>query len=124
MDEKLDLEYSPAHQNPRFAYHRDMPNPRLPRSRRVLTVLLALLLPIYILFKFLSFPNSTNFARESSPSTRISLTSQNNASALVPLEAHVMSKCPDARDCLQDLVVPAMEEIWNKVDFRLSFIGT
>ena len=41
----------------------------------------------------------------------------------VPLEAHIMSQCPDARDCLRDLVVPAMERIADKVDFRLSFIG-
>lgn len=41
----------------------------------------------------------------------------------VPLEAHIMSKCPDARDCLQQLVVPAMERISDKVDFKLSFIG-
>ncbi|SMR61213.1 unnamed protein product [Zymoseptoria tritici ST99CH_3D1] len=34
-----------------------------------------------------------------------------------------MSKCPDARDCLRDLVVPAIEKIEDKVDFRLSFIG-
>lgn len=47
-----------------------------------------------------------------------------NGSALVPLEAHIMSKCPDARDCLRDLIVPAMERISDKVDFRLSFIGT
>jgi hypothetical protein len=41
----------------------------------------------------------------------------------VPLEAHIMSKCPDAKDCLQQLIVPAMEQINDKVDFRLSFIG-
>ena len=41
----------------------------------------------------------------------------------VPLEAHIMSKCPDARDCIRDMVVPAMERIADKVDFRLSFIG-
>lgn len=41
----------------------------------------------------------------------------------VPLEAHVMSKCPDARDCLQLLVVPAMERISDKVDWTLSYIG-
>jgi len=41
----------------------------------------------------------------------------------VPLEAHIMSKCPDARDCLRDFVVPAMESVVDKVDFRLSFIG-
>ncbi|KAI4094003.1 MAG: hypothetical protein LQ344_002448 [Seirophora lacunosa] len=35
-----------------------------------------------------------------------------------------MSKCPDARDCLRDLVVPAMEDVVDKVNFTLSFIGS
>jgi hypothetical protein len=42
---------------------------------------------------------------------------------LVPLEAHIMSKCPDAKDCLEKLVVPAMVNVSDKVDFRLSYIG-
>ncbi|GAM90157.1 hypothetical protein ANO11243_081970 [Dothideomycetidae sp. 11243] len=42
----------------------------------------------------------------------------------VPLEAHVMSKCPDARDCLNDLILPAMMETSRMVDFKLSYIGT
>lgn len=46
-----------------------------------------------------------------------------NPSIKVPLEAHIMSQCPDAQDCLQQLVVPAMERISDKVDFQLSFIG-
>ncbi|KAF9889569.1 hypothetical protein FE257_007279 [Aspergillus nanangensis] len=41
----------------------------------------------------------------------------------VPLEAHIMSKCPDARDCLQKLVVPAMEQVNDMVDFDMSFIA-
>ncbi|KAI5291325.1 hypothetical protein KEM54_005368 [Ascosphaera aggregata] len=41
----------------------------------------------------------------------------------VPFEAHIMSKCPDAQYCLNELVVPAMERISDKVDFHLSFIG-
>jgi hypothetical protein len=41
----------------------------------------------------------------------------------VALEAHIMSKCPDARDCLQQLVVPTMERVSDKVDFKISFIG-
>ena len=41
----------------------------------------------------------------------------------VELEAHIMSKCPDAKDCLKELVVPAMEQAAEMVDFRLSFIG-
>ena len=100
-----------------------MPKPRLSRSRRVLAVILCLLLPTYIVFKFLALPNSINVTKQSSLQVDSRLSSYNNASALVPLEAHVMSKCPDARDCLRDLVVPAMESIAEKVDFRLSFIG-
>ncbi|KAF7845907.1 hypothetical protein BT93_L0116 [Corymbia citriodora subsp. variegata] len=41
----------------------------------------------------------------------------------VPLEAHIMSKCPDARDCLHDLVLPAMVNVSHYVDFKLSYIG-
>ncbi|KAL5337724.1 ankyrin repeats-domain-containing protein [Aspergillus crustosus] len=42
----------------------------------------------------------------------------------IPLEAHIMSKCPDARDCIRELVVPAMERVSDKVDFGLSFIAS
>ncbi|CUS14266.1 unnamed protein product [Tuber aestivum] len=41
----------------------------------------------------------------------------------VPLEIHIMSKCPDARDCLERLIAPALEEIESLVDFQMSFIG-
>lgn len=41
----------------------------------------------------------------------------------VALEAHIMSKCPDARDCLQQLVVPVMARVSDKVNFTLSYIG-
>lgn len=44
--------------------------------------------------------------------------------ALVPLEAHIMSKCPDARDCLRELVLPTMQRSFDKVNFTLSYIGT
>jgi hypothetical protein len=47
----------------------------------------------------------------------------NNKTRKVLLEAHIMSKCPDAKACLQELVVPAMEKISDKVDFELSYIG-
>ncbi|EXJ94146.1 hypothetical protein A1O1_02539 [Capronia coronata CBS 617.96] len=42
----------------------------------------------------------------------------------VPLEIHVMSKCPDAKDCLRQLVVPTMEQVSDKVNFTMSFIGS
>jgi hypothetical protein len=42
----------------------------------------------------------------------------------VPVDVHIMSKCPDARDCLKELVLPTMANVSDKVDFRLSFIGS
>jgi hypothetical protein len=42
----------------------------------------------------------------------------------VPLEAHIMSKCPDAQECLRMLVLPTMVRVSEKVNFTLSFIGT
>ncbi|RPB23116.1 hypothetical protein L211DRAFT_771220, partial [Terfezia boudieri ATCC MYA-4762] len=42
----------------------------------------------------------------------------------VQLEIHIMSKCPDARDCMEDLVFPALGKLGPEmVDFRMSFIG-
>ncbi|KAG9202984.1 hypothetical protein G6514_003765 [Epicoccum nigrum] len=46
-----------------------------------------------------------------------------DVTAKVPVDVHIMSKCPDARACLQKLVMPTMANISDKVDFRLSFIG-
>lgn len=43
---------------------------------------------------------------------------------LVPLEAHIMSKCPDAQDCLKMMVLPTMQRAYDKVNFTLSYIGT
>ncbi|CAK7263967.1 hypothetical protein SEPCBS119000_000752 [Sporothrix epigloea] len=42
---------------------------------------------------------------------------------LVPFEAHIMSKCPDAVDCLRELVLPTMQHVFDKVNFTLSYIG-
>ena len=55
--------------------------------------------------------------------TRLTL-DKSNHTRLVPLEAHVMSKCPDAKICLEELIVPAMEQVVDMVDFRLSYIGS
>ncbi|KAI2635462.1 hypothetical protein GGS21DRAFT_83538 [Xylaria nigripes] len=46
------------------------------------------------------------------------------ARKLVPLEAHVISKCPDTRDCLRELLLPAMIRVHDKVNFGLTYIGT
>ncbi|CAK7273335.1 hypothetical protein SEPCBS57363_005600 [Sporothrix epigloea] len=64
---------------------------------------------------------------------------------LVPFEAHIMSKCPDAvvrfwklasisphqiivvltgvQDCLRELVLPTMQHVVDNVNFTLSYIG-
>ena len=49
--------------------------------------------------------------------------SMSSSQQKVALEAHVMSKCPDARDCLQQLVLPVMEQTSDLIDFDLSFIA-
>jgi hypothetical protein len=41
----------------------------------------------------------------------------------VPFEVHIESRCPDARDCLQKLVVPTYWQVKDKVDFRISYVG-
>ncbi|KAK3190468.1 hypothetical protein K4F52_003489 [Lecanicillium sp. MT-2017a] len=46
------------------------------------------------------------------------------SNGLVPLEAHIISKCPDTRDALRKLILPAMQVIHEKVDFKLTYIGT
>ncbi|KAI4255799.1 MAG: hypothetical protein LQ352_002399 [Teloschistes flavicans] len=100
-----------------------MPNPRLSSSRKFLIGLLSLVLPFYVIISLLSDAFSATQQIDSSPAeSSLSVKSRNRS--LVPLEAHIMSKCPDARDCLQDLVVPAMEQVVDKVDFTLSFIGS
>lgn len=66
---------------------------------------------------------SAGFHHDGDAPSAADTTSQGFSSKRVPLEAHIMSKCPDAQDCLQQLIVPAMERISDKVDFTLSFIA-
>lgn len=132
MDEKAAMEKRygktpvlPIHQKDTAPYH-----PTVFKSSRARTwcsftvhVLLVLFLfnlvlcAIPALYKTL-YPLSSEY-----PEQQRTL-AKSNHSGLIPLEAHIMSKCPDAKDCLVDLVVPAMEQIVDKVDFRLSYIGT
>jgi hypothetical protein len=58
-----------------------------------------------------------------SPNSNAEITDNETVGKTVPLDVHIMSKCPDAKDCLQKLILPAMERISDKVDFQLSFIG-
>lgn len=110
----------------------NIPNARRLRLRQIIIVGLFVVSPMLI---YQNYRDTKAWSSAETDSLRISSTGQQNLSispvcqdsnglGLVPLEAHIMSKCPDARDCLRDLVVPAMERIGDKVDFRLSFIGT
>lgn len=80
----------------------------------------------YLLHSTLSFGNLTSWITLGCHSKRSSNTWQApiTSKALVPLEAHIMSKCPDARDCLRDLILPTMQRTFDKVNFTLSYIGT
>lgn len=119
-----------ASQQPSYA---PQPNP-LGRVHHAILLVLIVLLPVCLLLKYFGIPSvevamyktaDASVARHPhSPSSQITIFSHSNQSTLVPLEAHIMSKCPDARDCLRDLVVPAMEKISDHVNFQLSFIGS
>lgn len=71
-------------------------------------------------------PILSGYYPQASPETIMtqSTDAKSNQTALVPLEAHIMSKCPDAKTCLEKLVVPAMEQVVDMVNFRLSYIGS
>ena len=120
----------------RYHYHNS--NPTTPpimlsrprnRSRPHLPVIISVVLLLWLSLTYLPsipFRPSNGSSQDGEIQWVHSLTDQEshaNKSRLVPLEAHIMSKCPDAKDCLRDLVVPAMEKIVDMVEFDLSFIG-
>lgn len=122
MDEKSAAMGTTAPISPTGHQQANMTHTRPRRSRKYLLGLLSVVLPFYIIFSLL--PSTRRFiASSTSQTSHISTAAKTNHS-LVPFEAHIMSKCPDARDCLRDLVVPAMEQVVDKVNFTLSFIGS
>ncbi|RYP44211.1 hypothetical protein DL768_009303 [Monosporascus sp. mg162] len=112
MDEKRPMRYRARHRH------------------RWVAVLFIVTIPLYMLFssravssyagRFL--PVSSSQAPSSS-SLSATTTTTSTENPPVPLEIHIMSKCPDARDCLNDLVLPAMVRANEKVNFTLSYIG-
>lgn len=126
MDEKHSFQgCDDLHQGQTWQFSSAMPRSC---SRHKAIILLPFVVLLWISLKYVSPGNSRT---ATSPTHKISwvhsieyLQPPVNKSALVPLEAHIMSKCPDAKDCLRDLVVPAMEKVVDIVDFRLSFIGS
>ncbi|KAI2615670.1 hypothetical protein GGR54DRAFT_642150 [Hypoxylon sp. NC1633] len=98
------------------------------RRHRPLLILTLIAIVVYALYNINTVSSYTVlFVPESSPS-RSPLTTAGQTTLVarepVPLEAHIMSKCPDAKDCLKDMVLPAMMRVGDKVNFTLSYIGT
>ena len=124
----MDKKQRPAHDQTRPSLSLDMIRP--PKQRTLIVIMITATLSIFLLLQTgvivspmaLLWPK--NAVSKQTPllgQEAVSLISRNVTR--VPLEAHIMSKCPDARDCLRDFVVPAMETVADLVDFRLSFIG-
>jgi Gamma interferon inducible lysosomal thiol reductase (GILT) len=96
------------------------PSTMPPRSRLSLAALLLSALALLYLFK--QHPSTLPFGP--SPAPAPAKPPPTRAPQPVSLEAHIMSMCPDARDCLELLVIPAMALLpAAHVNFTLSFIG-
>lgn len=39
------------------------------------------------------------------------------------IEVFIMSKCPDAKDCVEELIYPAMKELGSSAELDFEFIG-
>ncbi|KAI1764556.1 hypothetical protein GGR53DRAFT_309780 [Hypoxylon sp. FL1150] len=101
------------------------------RSRRRHRPFLILALVAIVIYALYNIGSVSSYAVLFAPETSSETSSQvaldkpvSAAQGLVPLEAHIMSKCPDAKDCLKDMVLPAMMRVYDKVNFTLSYIGT
>ncbi|KAG5926313.1 hypothetical protein E4U42_003432 [Claviceps africana] len=106
MDEK---------RNPYQAISTNSQQPASP-SMAPLARLRPLLMPVVAIFLF--FQGLYVFSNRS-----ISIRSS-PTQYLVPLEAHIISKCPDTQDALRELILPVMQRVYDKVDFKLNYIGT
>ncbi|KAK7218739.1 hypothetical protein V2G26_006742 [Clonostachys chloroleuca] len=94
-------------------------------SRASVRAVVALFILFTVAFySWRSWTLSSPLSLQLQPSPPIPESSPVDQKALVPLEAHIISKCPDTRDALRELILPAMMRVHDKVDFRLSYIGT
>ncbi|KAI1853357.1 hypothetical protein JX265_000147 [Neoarthrinium moseri] len=115
--------------------------PSRPRSLRRNRPLLTFAVVAILLYAFYTFHPFTTYAghqwapskaaqgaaaapKDTKATTATTATAATAAQGLVPLEAHIMSKCPDAKDCLKDMILPTMMRVNEKVNFTLSYIGT
>ncbi|KAM0342848.1 hypothetical protein ACHAPU_009212 [Fusarium lateritium] len=92
-----------------------------PRSMRRSRPALSIAFVIAILYTFWLWQPFQPVLNE--PMVNITSDDVQTTDILVPLEAHIMSKCPDAKDALEQLVLPVMQRVHDKVNFTLSYIG-
>jgi hypothetical protein len=90
----------------------------VPTSKRRTLPGVLLLLGLWLLFRSLFVTN-----HHYCPGKGLRTVYESENITKVPFEAHIMSKCPDAKDCLGTLVVESMSQVSDKVDFTLSYIG-
>jgi len=96
-----------------------------PRRSRPLAIGFAAVAICYLLFKAMTSMHPLSFGcHQKTPVSMWNHEFGASKKDLVPFEAHIMSKCPDARDCLKDMVLPTMQKVIDKVNFTLSYIGT
>ncbi|KFA78891.1 hypothetical protein S40288_05319 [Stachybotrys chartarum IBT 40288] len=98
------------------------------RRARPIVLVLLLLVFIYTLWQWPStHPGITTTGHGGAVVSETSDTREpvgsSSGKKLVPLEAHIISKCPDTRDALRQLILPVMQQVLDKVDFQLSYIG-
>lgn len=123
------LSHLPRDESPQPRWHHPS-NPHRDRTLcRRIYIAISLFLATWILTRsllpyILESSNNTVNSQRTTIENASSHPFSGNKTHRVALEAHIMSKCPDAKACLHELVVPAMEKVSDKVDFELSFIGT
>ncbi|KAF6828395.1 hypothetical protein CPLU01_08564 [Colletotrichum plurivorum] len=107
----------------KHAYNPTTPNMsgRVARKRAPMLLTVVTVFLVYTVWQFTSAGGAAGQAASRFVPQEAPIAAQGK---LVPLEAHIMSKCPDARDCLRDLVLPTMMKTYQKVNFTLSYIGT
>ncbi|KAI5463265.1 hypothetical protein BGZ63DRAFT_353283 [Mariannaea sp. PMI_226] len=98
--------------------------PSLPlRRHRPLASTIIFFAVIYIFWLFQPFTILEDIAIAADAQAHLANVEPATVADLVPLEAHIISKCPDTKDAMRMLILPAMQRVYDKVNFTLSFIG-
>lgn len=131
MEEKSAMEKECGRRSPLPLYRKkhdasfSTPSDKSRLRSRLLVYIVAIIFAFLIIIYAWPVRLSTYYPHAPPEGMRIQSTDvKSNQTGLVPLEAHIMSKCPDAKTCLEELVVPAMERVVDMVNFRLSYIGS